>query len=133
MAWQITAAISASLGLLFAFFVFAYPHLQRRRRREPLLRIDEIRKKIIDLQRPYRKVTITQKELDTFKNGLDNLRVELLDAIKQISKAEARKYEYVGFIDLTTFSGVKDPKHKEYLALCIKWVEIAEKIIDKYS
>lgn len=46
MFWQITAAFAATLGLLFAIFVFAYPHLQRRRRRKPLLRIVELRKQV---------------------------------------------------------------------------------------
>ncbi len=133
MFWQITAAISATLGLLFAIFVFAYPHLQKHRRREALLRIDKLRKSVITLAKQYRKVEITDEELVKFITALNGLRAEILGAINDISKVKARKYESIGLIDLNRFSGVKNPKHKEYLALCAKWIEIAEAIIEKYS
>ena len=133
MFWQITAAIAATLGLIFAMFVFIYPHLQRRRRRKPLLRIDELRKQVIDLGGKYSKVEIAGEDLVKFTTALDGLRVELLNAIKEISKDKARKYDAVGVIDLSRWSRAKNPKHQEYLALCDKWVEIAEVILDKYS
>ena len=98
-----------------------------------MLRIDELRKSVITLAKQYRKVEITAEELAKFIAALDGLRAEMLGVINDISKVEARKYEYIGLIDENRFSGVKDPKHKEYLALCVKWVEIAEAIIEKYS
>lgn len=133
MFWQITAAFAATFGLLFAIFVFTYPRIQRSRRRKPLLQIDELRKQVITLGEKYCKAEITEKELVKFTTALDGLRAELLGAINDISKAEARKYEYIGLIDPNRFEGVKNPKQKEYLAFCFKWVEITEAIIDKYS
>ena len=133
MFWQITAAIAATSGLIFAIFVFIYPRLQRRRRRTSLLRIDELRKQVITLGKKYRKVEITEEELEQFITALGDLRTQLLGAINDISKVDARKYEFIGFIDLSLYRSVKNPKHQEYLALCVKWVEISEAIIEKYS
>ena len=133
MFWQITAAIAATSGLIFAIFVFIYPRLQRRRRRKSLLSIDEFRKKVIDLGVKYTKAEITEEELVKFKTALDSIVEQLLGAINDISKVEARKYEYIGIIDPGRFSGVKNPEHQKYLAHCLKWVETAESIIDKYS
>ncbi len=133
MFWQIAAAIAATLGLLFAIFVFAYPHLQRRRRKKPLLRIDELRKQVITLTEKYRKAEITDEELKDFITALNGLRLELLLAMHDVSKVEARKYKSIGLIDTERFAGVKNSKHREYLALGAKWVEVAEAIIDKYS
>ena len=132
MFWQITAAVAATLGLLFAIFVFVNPRLQKRRRRETLLRIVELRKSVITLAKQHKKAVITDEELEKFKATLDGLRAEMLGAINDISKVEARSYEYIGLIDESRFSGVKNLKHREYLAICVKWVEIAEAIIEKY-
>lgn len=132
MFWQITAAIAATLGLLFAIFVRTYPHLQRYRRRKQLLRIAEIKGQFIKLGNKYRKVKITEEELGEFKKDLKTYRGELLSELSKISKKEAKKYEHLGFVDLDKYKGVENPEHKEGLAICVKWIETAEKILDKY-
>ena len=133
MFWQITAAIAASLGLLFAIFVFIYPHLQRWRRRKPLSRIDELRKKMLGLQRQYTKPEIEDEEITTFGEAIDKYAKEFLNELKKISKEKARLYRNPGIFTMGGFRGVTNPEQWRLLASNRNWIEIIEKVIDKYS
>lgn len=133
MFWQITAAVAATIGLLFAIFVFTYPHLQRWRRSKPLSRIDELRKKMISLHNQYSKPGITDAEMTDLKKAIGQNKAAFINELKKISKEQARKYESIGFYKLGYFKGIDNTKHSRLLASNRTLIEITEKVIDKYT